>query len=91
MYQVEGEVLSGGVSITIGSSTDMNNGTSNTQSWYWPNTPCPYCDPPRCPHCGRLLEARPYYPVVYPTYPYIPTWPLGPWITYTANGCAGNT
>jgi hypothetical protein len=48
---------------------------------------CPYCEP-RCPYCGRKLEAapRPYpwlvNPPIYP-WPATPWNPYGPWITWT--------
>ena len=29
---------------------------------YWS---CPYCDPPRCPGCGRILSPYPYYHLPY--------------------------
>ena len=38
---------------------------------------CPYCDPPRCPHCGRILSPYNPYPI-YPIYPYWPQ-PHNPW------------
>jgi hypothetical protein len=88
MYQVEGEVLSGDPSVITSGSTGANNSTSGVQNLGW-FTPCPYCDPPRCAHCGRVLapyRAIPYYPA----YPY-PGWPPQPWITYTTCGDAGNT
>lgn len=52
---------------------------------------CPYCEP-RCPWCGRKLEAGPRYPAPYqwPVYPAPvnpwPHWPdylSPPWITWT--------
>ncbi len=37
------------------------------------DTPCPLCDPPRCPHCGRPLGMVP----IWPASPY---WPINIYI-----------
>jgi len=52
----------------------------NTSSAETKTTCCPFCDPPRCPHCGR--ELSPYAPVPWPQYPpwYAPSTPY--WAPY---------
>lgn len=34
--------------------------------------PCPFCDIPRCPHCGRPLSTQPYHVDARKQYP---AWP----------------
>ncbi len=59
--------------------------TATTNEYHVTIGGCPYCDPPRCPHCGRILTVRPCDQWIIPRYPYYPQ-PNYPWWPYYGTG-----
>lgn len=55
--------------------------------YYQPNY-CPYCDPPRCPCCGRPLYGYQGQQWPSPWTPY-PWYPSGPWIVCSTSSDGG--
>ena len=51
----------------------MPYGDYNNYCYPWPHYPtfprgfghCPYCDPPRCPCCGRAIDSYPNYTITW--------------------------